>query len=559
MVVRELINLIGFRMNQSQLRQVEAGVDRISNRMRNFGFNATLWLTAPFVGLNIWLAKTLSGFEQMEVAFETMLGSVEKSDKLITDMLNFAAKTPFEVKNIGNVVKQLLATGSSAEMVLDDLRLLGNAASGLSVPIQRLALNFGQVRAQGKLTGRDLKDFTIAGINMRKELQKIVGAGVDVDKMVSKGEISFETMRKVFENMSAEGGIFYNLMIRQSKTLGGLWSNFKDIIVLSARDFEKELLPVFKKIVLSLIKLVGMFKNDVTPNMKRMIYFLGAFLAILGPLALALSVLIGIGKAVASTFLFISTAARAANMSTMLFLGKFALIGLAVIALIALVIFGIDEIISHIKGGNTILGLFLDFLEKVNKKLMSMGIFTFNFIKGIIKDIRKSFELLFQFIIQLFTKKWKDALSTFVKLAATYLKILLKTSLSFIQPILDLINLIFKTTFDFGGLLDNIISKLETLASKVPGFLTKSPKAIKDFLTWTGEVGKEASKGFTRGITPSFMQTNAPNMSTEINVNVPPGTPEQIAENVGQTIKKVVTGVINNQVRFMSYSLPEVE
>jgi hypothetical protein len=45
-------------------------------------------------------------------------------------------------------------------------------SAGLNVPLERLALNYGQVMNQGKLTYKELKDFTSAGVPLADELAK---------------------------------------------------------------------------------------------------------------------------------------------------------------------------------------------------------------------------------------------------------------------------------------------------------------------------------------------------------------------------------------------------
>ena len=43
---------------------------------------------------------------------------------------------------------------------------------------------------------------------------------------------SFKQVEKAFFDASKEGGFFYNLMIKQSKTLTGRWSNLQDSMTI---------------------------------------------------------------------------------------------------------------------------------------------------------------------------------------------------------------------------------------------------------------------------------------------------------------------------------------
>lgn len=379
MIIRELINLIGFKINETQYRQAEKRAEVLVDKMQSLGTRMSLLVTAPFVGLNIWLAKTLSNFEQLDVAFATMLGSAEKADELVTDMLEFAAETPFEIKEIGPTVKQLLAMGSNAEIVLDELKMLGDVAAGLGIPISRLALNFGQVRAQTKLTGRELRDFAIAGVPLLSELAKMLGITESaVTEMVSRGAIGFDKVNEAFRRMTEEGGRFHNLMIKQSKTLGGLWSNFLDIITLSARQFEKDLLPMFKKIVMGLTSIIRYISEKVSPTMKLIVFWMAALLAAIGPLLLGFSGIILLGKGVAAAYTFMTAAAAAHNITVGALMVKYLLWAALLVAIIALIALLIEDFILYTKNQDSLIGKILPPWEDLKKGIQGVYDALFN-------------------------------------------------------------------------------------------------------------------------------------------------------------------------------------
>jgi tape measure domain-containing protein len=110
-------------------------------------------------------------------------------------------------------------------------------SAGLGVPMERLILNFGQVRVQGQLTGRELRDFAIAGVPLIDELAKNLGVTKErIADMVSEGKIGFPEVSTAFETMTSNGGKFEDLMDKQSKTFSGIVSNMSDEIGRLARD-----------------------------------------------------------------------------------------------------------------------------------------------------------------------------------------------------------------------------------------------------------------------------------------------------------------------------------
>jgi len=227
------------------------------------------------VGLGVAVTKVAGDFEQTQVAFTTMLGSAEEADKFLKELADFAKKTPFELKGVELAARQLMAVGFEADDVLPVLTDVGNIAAGLGLGqegLQRLILNLGQVQAQGKLTGRELRDFAVAGIPLLDELAKELGITTEeVQALVSAGKIETETVLKVFNNMASAGGRFADLMEKQAKTVQGRFSNLKDTLTILGREIGQMLLPIVGQ-------LADTFLNDIIPAIQPLIPLIGEFL-----------------------------------------------------------------------------------------------------------------------------------------------------------------------------------------------------------------------------------------------------------------------------------------
>ena len=63
------------------------------------------------------IVMTRGQFQQLEIAFETMLGSGSKAQELMGQMIDTAAKTPFDLMGVAEGAKQLMAYGVSADKV----------------------------------------------------------------------------------------------------------------------------------------------------------------------------------------------------------------------------------------------------------------------------------------------------------------------------------------------------------------------------------------------------------------------------------------------------------
>lgn len=168
-------------------------------------------------------------FQQLELAFGTMLGSEQKATDLMQQMVDTAAKTPFDLMGVAEGAKQLLAYGVSADKVNDTLVRLGNIASGLSIPLNDIVYLYGTTMVQGRLYAQDVRQFTGRGIPLVKELaEKYHTTADNINAMVSAGKIGFPDVEEVLNKMTNAGGQFYQLMEKQSSSLTGQIANLED-------------------------------------------------------------------------------------------------------------------------------------------------------------------------------------------------------------------------------------------------------------------------------------------------------------------------------------------
>ena len=187
------------------------------------------------------VATVRGEFQKLEVAFNVMLGSADKADNLMAQLIHTAATTPFDLEGVAQGAKQLLAYGMEAEKVNETLIRLGDIAAGLSMPLNDLVYLYGTTMAQGRLYTQDLNQFTGRGIPMIQELAKVFGvAESKVKDLVEAGKVGFPEVQKVIENLTGEGSKFGGLMEEQSKTISGQISNIEDAISTMFNDLGKQ-------------------------------------------------------------------------------------------------------------------------------------------------------------------------------------------------------------------------------------------------------------------------------------------------------------------------------
>lgn len=219
----------GVRNTSKQIEQSGLGIEDLFNRMTKAAAAFGAGFTAKELITNI--ARVRGEFQQLEVAFKTMLGSEDKANALMQQLVKTAATTPFDLQGVANGAKQLLAYGENVENINDDLIRLGNIAAGLSQPLGDIVYLYGTTMTQGRLYTQDLNQFTGRGIPMIRELAKQFGvAENEVKSLVEAGKVGFPEVQKVIMSLTNEGGMFYNLMQEQSKTITGQISNIEDAI-----------------------------------------------------------------------------------------------------------------------------------------------------------------------------------------------------------------------------------------------------------------------------------------------------------------------------------------
>lgn len=163
--------------------------------------------------------------EQLNIAFTTFLGSATRAKTLLAELTKFSIVTPFSPDQVNNAAKALLAFGVQGEEIIPTLKMLGDVSSGTGKDLTEMAVIFGQIRSTGRLMGQDLLQLINAGFNPLQIISEKTGKSVKTLKEeMEKGNISFQQVSDAFKTATSEGGLFFNLMEKQSQSIGGVMS-----------------------------------------------------------------------------------------------------------------------------------------------------------------------------------------------------------------------------------------------------------------------------------------------------------------------------------------------
>lgn len=166
--------------------------------------------------------------ETYETAFSTLLGSGEEAQRIMAQIREDAASTPFDVDSLTSANQALVAAGVDADDARKDVLNLANAIAatgGGSAELSRMAANMQGIRNTGKATSMDIRQFANAGINIYGLLADAMGVTTEE---AAEMEVSYEDLARAFEMAAESGGVYENALEKQSQTFNGRISTLKD-------------------------------------------------------------------------------------------------------------------------------------------------------------------------------------------------------------------------------------------------------------------------------------------------------------------------------------------
>ncbi len=187
--------------------------------------------------------------QQQRIALETMTGSAKTAGKVIREVKDFSAKTPFQLPGLIETSKQLIAFGVDSDDVVQKMENLGNAAQGNQEKFERLSYAYGKIRAKGKASMEELNMLTEAGVPILDELANQYNVSTQqIFKMVETGKVGFAEVDEALTSLTTGSGRFAGMLEKQSKTIGGMFSTLVDKIKLVTMEIGNAMTPAIEHI-----------------------------------------------------------------------------------------------------------------------------------------------------------------------------------------------------------------------------------------------------------------------------------------------------------------------
>ena len=285
-----------FRKNFGEIQGMVSGIGR----------GMTAAFTVPLVGVGAAAVQSAAQLETLETSFISLTGGAKQAADMMAQLNQFTAKTPFQIENVANAARQLIASGTEVSQVNDQLQFLGDIAATSGVSIEEIAAIFAKVNAKGKVELENLNQLAERGIPIFDALA--TATGLPADKL-GAGAVSVEQFNKVLSSFAQTGGFAAGAMERLSGTAAGKFSTALDNLKLAGASLAKDLMPMLKSMIDRVTALAQNF-IALSSSTKKSLLAIGALLAAAGPIAMgfaalmpAISVLMGpigaIGVAIA--------------------------------------------------------------------------------------------------------------------------------------------------------------------------------------------------------------------------------------------------------------------
>ena len=280
-------------------------IDISSNKIKSFGNQMTKTgrtlstrLSLPLAAVGGLAIKQAANFERLQTTLNTLTGSAEQGAAAFEKLVQFSAKTPFQLDELVKVNNTLMGFGLSANEAFDSLSMLGDIAGIVGGDLQSIGIAFGQAAAEGRVMTRDLRQFINNGVPILDILAESMGvARGEIMDMASEGKITFDILNQAFRDSTSEGGKFEGGMKTLSQTLNGLFSTLKDNVNIALAELGQEIAETLnlKEGVPALSQKIGELVDKFTnlnPKTQKIIISIGVLAAALPPLLIVLGSLI---------------------------------------------------------------------------------------------------------------------------------------------------------------------------------------------------------------------------------------------------------------------------
>jgi len=221
--------------------------------------------------------------EKLKVSLTNMLGSAEEASAVFEDWRRLGASPGLSADEVFTLGRAMVNAGHDASYATQTIQMLGDVAAGTGSSFGTISGSFERVRAQGKLTTRDLANLQQQGIPVIKQLAKELGTSEEsVRRLAAEGKLGFSDLERAITSMTAPGGQFAGMMDELAGTTLEKFNAAVDDAKQAAASFGELMLPMATELLDSASSILRGI-NDMDEGTKRFVIGMGGAIAISGP------------------------------------------------------------------------------------------------------------------------------------------------------------------------------------------------------------------------------------------------------------------------------------
>lgn len=250
--VRTALNTVESRVES--IRRKKINVDTDSGGIAKLGILAGAMFSVA--SAFSFLKKAFDGGAQMEsyqTTMKVMLGTTEEAQKRMSELIEFASQTPFEIPEVVQLGNQLQAVGRYSK---ETMKNLGDLASASGKPIEQVAGAFAKLASGQKGIAVDMfRDLLIT----TNDWIEATGKGVTKNgELLATTEEMLSALPKIMQSRNFSG-----MMEEQSKTAKGTLSNLNDAFGQFGAEIGAKMIPAVKGFASVMIPALQSAKGNV--------------------------------------------------------------------------------------------------------------------------------------------------------------------------------------------------------------------------------------------------------------------------------------------------------
>jgi len=211
----------------SAFKRFESTLVSVSAKIAKLGAALSATLGAATSTLGYAMVRTNAQFEKFQITLTTLYKDGNKAKQVLDSIMDFAAKTPFQIDQLTRAWVQMKAMGLEPNLqMLKDIGDAVAALGGTQEVFEGIVRALGQIQAKGKVSAEELMQLAERGVPVFEILQEKLGLTKEqLQNIGAEGIEASKAIQALLEGMRERFG---GNMERMSRSWEGMISNLKD-------------------------------------------------------------------------------------------------------------------------------------------------------------------------------------------------------------------------------------------------------------------------------------------------------------------------------------------